>query len=101
MNRAVSRQVALWLRLHADLSLVAGAFGLSPLDHTRADHGLRLWHATGSSPGVRSEIGVLSGPRAEVAYAVTVAFLETTLTDRLRVLQALRDVGMNILEYVH
>ena len=96
-----SQRVLGWLSLNTDLSLVASAFGLDPLAHRTADHGIQLVNKTGSDAGVRSEAGILHGPRRAVAYAVTVQFRDDSLGRRLRVLDALRTVGTDLLEYVH
>lgn len=101
VNRAVSSRVSDWLALNTDLSMVASAFALDPLSHVRSDHGLSLFNKTGSDVGVRSEAGVLRGPRASVAYTVTVQFEDELHITRLAVLQAMRTIGLDILEYVH
>jgi beta-lactamase class A len=56
---------------------------------------------TGSDTGVRSEVGVLRGPRAGVSYVVSTAFDDTDLSARLGVLDGMRAVGRDLLEYVH
>ena len=48
-----------------------------------------------------ADAGVLRGPRASVAYTVTVQFEDDAHTTRLAVLQAMRTIGLDILEYVH
>ena len=100
VSRAVSSRVSDWLALNTDLSMVASAFALDPLSHVRSDHGLSLLNKTGSAVGVRSEAGVLRGPRASVAYTVTVEFDDQAHTRRLAVLQTMRTIGIGILEYV-
>jgi beta-lactamase class A len=96
-----SQRVMGWLSLGSDLSMVAGAFGLDPLAHGRADHGTLLVNTTGSDVGVRAEVGALRGSRAAVSYAVTVVFDDDTMARRLAVLAAMRTVGEELLEYVH
>jgi beta-lactamase class A len=100
VNVATSQQVMEWLALGADLSMVASAFGLDPLAHRTTDHGLQLTNKTGTDVGVRSEAGVLRGPSGSVAYAVTMRFNDTDLTGRLAVLEGMRTLGTDILEYV-
>jgi len=100
VDAPTSRRVLGWLAGGSDQSMVASAFGLDPMDHALADHGIRLANTTGSDAGVRSDIGVLTGPRAAVAYAVSVQFADTSLTTRLAVLEAMRVVGTDLLEYV-
>ncbi len=70
VSRPVSEQVVAWLSLNADLSMVAGGFGLDPLCHTEPDRGVRLWNKTGTISDVRGDTGVASGPSGCVAYAV-------------------------------
>lgn len=97
----VSQRVISWLSLNTDLSMVASAFGLDPLAHRTAEHGILLVNKTGADPGVHSEAGVLRGPRAGVAYAVSTYFREENLQVRLRILDGMRSVGADLLEYVH
>lgn len=97
----VSQRVVGWLSLNADLSMVASAFGLDPLAHRMPDHNVLLMNKTGTDGGVRSEAGVLRGPRASVAYAVSTYFADSDLSSRLAVLNGMRQVGLDLLEYVH
>ena len=77
-----SSRVLGWLSLGSDLSMVASAFGLDPFSHRGVDHGLLLVNKTGSDTGVRSEAGILRGPRAAVAYAVSVQFNDSGIAHR-------------------
>lgn len=101
VDSLTSSRVLGWLSLNADLSMVASAFGLDPLSHRGVDHGVLLVNKTGTDDGVRSEAGVLRGPRAAVSYAVSVQFNDSGMPARLRVLDAMRTVGFDLLEYVH
>jgi beta-lactamase class A len=101
VDNLTSSRVLGWLSLNADLSMVASAFGLDPLSHRGVDHGLLLVNKTGTDDGVRAESGVLRGPRAAVSYAVSVQFNDSGMPARLRVLDAMRTVGFDLLEYVH
>jgi beta-lactamase class A len=101
VDSLTSSRVLGWLSLNSDLSMVASAFGLDPLSHRGADHGLLLVNKTGTDAGVRAEAGVLRGPRAGVAYAVSVQFNDSGIAARLRVLDAMRTAGFDLLEYVH
>ncbi|SEB50819.1 beta-lactamase class A [Paramicrobacterium humi] len=96
-----SQRLVDWLSLNMDLSLVASAFGLDPLSHRQGTHELTLFNKTGSDAGVRAEVGVLRGPRAGVAYAVATSFSDSDLLTRLAVIDALRTLGNDLLEYVH
>lgn len=100
VDPTVSRRVSDWLAQNADLSMVASAFGLDPLAHGHSDHGLVLVNKTGSDAGVRADAGVLRGPRASVAYAVTVVFDDDSHVRRSAVLNTMRTIGLDVLEYV-
>jgi beta-lactamase class A len=50
---------------------------------------------------VRSEVGVLRGPRAGITYAVSTYFDDSSLATRLSVLEGMRIVGLDLLEYVN
>ena len=80
---------------------MASAFGLDPLSHRGADHNTLLVNKTGTDRGVRSEAGALRGSKRALAYAVTIQFNDDSLPARLRVLDAMHAVGLDLLEYVH
>lgn len=101
VDALTSQRVMGWLSLNSDLSLVASAFGLDPLSHRGADHNTLLVNKTGSDRGVRAEAGALRGGSRAVAYAVSIQFNDDGLQARLRVLEAMRTVGFDLLEYVH
>lgn len=101
VSPAVSAQVGEWLNLNTDLSMVAAATGLDPFRHEDDKHGLLFINKTGRDDGVRAEAGVLAGPRAGVAYAITVCFDDLTISHRVRVSEALRTFGLDLMEYVH
>jgi beta-lactamase class A len=101
VDHVTSQRVLGWLSLGSDLSMVASAFGLNPLSHRTADHGIQLVNVTGTDVGVRSEVGILRGPRTGVAYAATIQFADSALPTRLGVLDAMRVIGYDLLEYVH
>ncbi|ARC55555.1 hypothetical protein AS850_00500 [Frondihabitans sp. 762G35] len=99
LDTPVSNRVLGWLSTGTDLSLVASAFGLDPVAHRARDHDLQLVNLTGATAGVRSEVGALRGPRRGIAYAVTVAFDDVDLAARLRVLDVMHTVGLDLLEF--
>lgn len=101
ISAAVSAEVVGWLALNADLGLAAGATGLDPLSHAGTGKELLLVNKTGRDRGIRAEAGVLAGPRAGVAYAMIVQFTEDTPLDRLRVQDAFRVFGADLMESVH
>ncbi|WP_233201805.1 serine hydrolase [Cryobacterium sp. Y11] len=96
-----SARVIGWLSLNSDLSMVASAFGLNPLAHREHDLGLLMVNKTGTDAGVRSEVGILRGPRAGVTYAVSIVFDDSRLAARLAVLDGMRAFGADLLEYAH
>ncbi|MGO3885369.1 MAG: serine hydrolase [Mycetocola sp.] len=100
VDPATSAQVTEWLSRNMDLSLVASAFGMDPLAHRDNRHGLTLVNKTGVDSNIRVEAGVLTGPRAGVSYAVAASFADHELRSRLAVVDALRTVGEDLLEYV-
>lgn len=101
VSPSVSAQVAEWLSLNHDLSLVASATGLDPFAHENDQHGLLFVNKTGRAPGVRAEAGVLGGPRAGVAYALIVNFDDLSIAHRLRAHDAFRVLGVELMEYVY
>lgn len=101
VSPGVSAQVAEWLSLNHDLSLVASATGLDPFAHENDRHGLLFVNKTGRSEGVRAEAGVLGGPRAGVAYALIVNFDDLSIAHRLRAHDAFRVLGVELMEYVY
>jgi beta-lactamase class A len=101
VSLGVSQRVVSWLSLNSDLSMVSSAFGLDPLTHRAADHRVLLVNKTGADAGVRSEVGVLRGPRASVTFALSTYFDDTNLDTRLAVIEGMRTVGYDLLEYVH
>lgn len=101
VDGATSGRVLDWLAQGVDSSMVASAFGLDPLERNSHQHGVAVVNKTGTEFGLRSEVGLLSGPRTSVAYAVTVQFDDSALSSRLRVLDAMRIVGYDLLEFVH
>ncbi|HWM17819.1 MAG TPA: serine hydrolase [Microbacterium sp.] len=100
VSAGVSAQVAEWLSLNHDLSLVASATGLDPFAHENDEHGLLFINKTGQDAGIRVEAGVLAGPRAGVAYALIVCFDDLSIAHRLRAHEAFRTLGVDLMEYV-
>lgn len=100
VSPGVSAQVAEWLSLNHDLSLVASATGLDPFSHENDEHGLLFINKTGRDAGIRVEAGVLAGPRAGVSYALIVCFDDLSIMHRMRAHEAFRTLGMELMEYV-
>ncbi|MCC2032505.1 serine hydrolase [Microbacterium sp. BWT-G7] len=100
VSPGVSAQVAEWLSLNHDLSLVASATGLDPFAHENDEHGLLFVNKTGRDAGIRVEAGVLAGPRAGVSYALIVCFDDLSIYHRMRAHEAFRTLGVELMEYV-
>lgn len=100
VSPGVSAQVAEWLSLNHDLSLVASATGLDPFSHENDEHGMLFINKTGRDSGIRVEAGVLAGPRAGVSYALIVCFDDLSIMHRMRAHEAFRTLGMELMEYV-
>lgn len=92
VSRAVADRVLGWLGTDADLSMVAAAFGLDPLAHDEPDRGVHLVNKTGTIETVRVDVGLVRGPAATLAYAVTASWAEGA-DPRDRVLADMRAVG--------
>ncbi|GAB3615722.1 serine hydrolase [Okibacterium endophyticum] len=101
VDQKVSQRVAGWLSLNSDLSLVGSSFGLDPFSHRAHDHGIQLFNSTGTDSGVRADAGVVRGPRAGATYAVAMSFSDTELPVRLAVVDAMRTIGNDVLEYIY
>ena len=86
-----------WLRRSVDHSMVLSGLGLDPLSHGMQEGGLRVWNKTGTDTGVRCDTGVISGPRAAFAYAVTANW--TGAVEIRDVLDGMKSVGEIILAH--
>ncbi len=96
-SKAVSRQILDWLALDTDTSMVAGALGMDPLAHSELDRGMTLAHKTGTSSGIRADVGLATGPRGAVGYAVLASFHDN---DRDRVLGEMFRVGERVRRHI-
>jgi len=93
----VSARVLDWIGLNTDLSMVAAAFGLDPLAHLDVDRGMLLRNKTGTISTVRADVGVVTGARRRLAYAVLAEWTpESPAGARDEVLAAMRAVGEGI-----
>ena len=93
VSPTVSARVRAWLATDADLSMVAAAFDLDPLCHSEPDHGIALFHKTGTVETARIDVGCVTGPAAGVAYAAAANWEDDDLGIRHRVLAAMRELG--------
>lgn len=90
-----------WIALGVDLSMVGSAFGLDPLAHQEPDRGVRLWSKTGTSEGVRADVGLVDidgrGAGRRTAYAAICNWPADGEDLRDEVLAAMRGIGDAIL----
>ena len=93
---ATSATVLGWLGNGLDLSMVAAGWGLDPLAHAGPDRGIWLHHKTGTDDGVRCDVGLLTGPRRRVAYAVLANWDPARGDHRDAVLATMRDLGLQL-----
>ncbi|HEX6151102.1 serine hydrolase [Nocardioides sp.] len=82
-----------WISLGVDLSMVGSAFGLDPLAHQDPDRGVRLWSKTGTSDGVRADVGLVELDGRRTAYAAICNWPPDSEDLRDRVLAAMRAIG--------
>lgn len=95
ISPAVSGRVLDWLALNTDLSMVGSAFGLDPLAHQETDRGVLLRNKTGTISTARIDVGVVSGPRRSLAYAV-LANWEPATDPRDAVLERMGAIGAQL-----
>ena len=103
LTEHVSNQLAEWMSLNTDLSMVASAFGLDPLAHSAADaahHGVRVQNKTGTDIGVRADVGHVTGPDGAISYAVLANFAPSDPALPETVLTAMREIGRLLQESV-
>lgn len=98
---AVSPEVAEWLSLNTDLSMVADAFGLDPLAHngigTPVPGGITVINKTGTDAGVRADIGLVHARGKATAYAVLANWDEQEDGDcTAAVITRMREIGRQI-----
>lgn len=85
-----------WLATGVDLSMVAASFGLDPLAHAESDRGVRLWNKTGTSDGVRADVGLVEIGGRRTAYAVLCTWPVDGPDLRDDVLAAMRGIGSGV-----
>jgi beta-lactamase class A len=99
VSPGVSHTVTSWLRLNADLSMVAADWGLDPLAHVGSAT-LSLFNKTGSDAGVRADIGTLVGPAGSVSYAVIANWPADRPERAPAVYAAMRTIGAAIRDLI-
>ena len=86
-----------WLSTGVDLSMVGSAFGLDPLAHADPDRDVRVWCKTGTSDGVRADVGLIEIDGIRTAYAVLCAWPVDGPDLRDDVLATMRGIGEELL----
>lgn len=81
-----------WLSSGVDLSMVASAWGLDPLAHGE-DPEVRLVNKTGTSDGVRADVGLVTRGGRRTAYAVLASWDSARPDLRGPVLDTMRAIG--------
>ena len=105
VDRPTSERVLSWIGGSAETSFIAAALGSgstgvgdpSPNDNPS---GLHIVSMVGVEAGMRSEAGLLFGPRGIVAFAVIIEFDRDSMAAQLSVVDTLRVVGLDLMEYV-
>ncbi len=82
-----------WIGLGVDLSMVGSAFGLDPLAHLEPDRGVRIWSKTGTSEGVRVDVGLVELDGRRTAYAAICNWPTDGVDLRDDVLATMRAIG--------
>jgi beta-lactamase class A len=82
-----------WIELGVDLSMIGSAFGLDPLAHREPDRGVRLWSKTGTSDGVRADVGLVEIDGDRTAYAAICNWPTDGPDLRDEVLATMRAIG--------
>ena len=96
LGRKLSLRVLEWLRHGVDLSMVPSGLGLDPLAHAGRDRDLRVFSKTGTSDGVRADVGVVMGPEDTWAYAVIAGWDPAEGDRRDEVLATMRQIGRTV-----
>jgi beta-lactamase class A len=93
IDRPAHDRVLDWIELGVDLSMVGSAFGLDPLAHQEPDRGVRLRSKTGTSDGVRSDVGLVEVDGHRTAYAAICNWPTDGPDLRDEVLATMRAIG--------
>jgi beta-lactamase class A len=100
VSPGASSRVRGWLAHGADLSMVAAPFGLDPLARGETDVGLTLVNKTGTDPGTRADVGVVTRAGRGLAYAVLARFEPGRDESRTTVLEGMHRVGTALRAYL-
>jgi beta-lactamase class A len=100
VSPAACSRVRGWLTHGADLSMVAAPFGLDPLARGETDLGLTLINKTGTDPGTRADVGVVTRAGQGLAYAVLARFEPGRDAARHAVLEGMHRMGIALRTYL-
>jgi beta-lactamase class A len=100
VSPGVCSRVRGWLTHGADLSMVAAPFGLDPLARGETDVGSTLINKTGTDPGIRADVGVVTRAGRGLAYAVLARFEPGRADTRHAVLEGMHRVGIALRTYL-
>lgn len=98
VSPGVSARVSAWL-LHAPSR--GGLTGLDVVARGGTAQELALLSRAAQSPGLFAESGVVAGSRAGAAYALIVQFDESSIAQRMRVIDVFRTLGAELLDDVY
>ncbi|WP_259180178.1 class A beta-lactamase-related serine hydrolase [Mycetocola sp. BIGb0189] len=100
VNPEVSARVLRWLGSGSYPGSVVGALGLDPGLRGGVRFGIGGYALASRELGLRAETGVVRGPSASVCFAIKVSFRETDATSGFAVQQGLRELGLELLDFV-
>jgi beta-lactamase class A len=100
VSPGASARVRGWLAHGADLSMVAAPFGLDPLARGETGRRLTLCNKTGTEPGTRADVGVVTRAGRGVAYAVIAGWDPGRDACRDAVLERLHGMGLALRAYL-
>jgi beta-lactamase class A len=100
VSPGASARVRGWLAHGADLSMVAAPFGLDPLARGETGRRLTLCNKTGTEPGTRADVGVVTRAGRGVAYAVVARWDPGRDACRHEVLEGLHRTGVALRTYL-
>lgn len=100
ISRSVSDQLDAWLSTGVDLSMVASAFGLDPLAHTKPDRGFSVRNKTGTDAAVRADVGTVERNGTSLSYAVIANWDAAGPDLRDSVLAGMRSIGGVIRDFL-
>ena len=99
VSPGASARVRGWLAHGADLSMVAAPFGLDPLARGETGRRLTLFNKTGTDPGTRADVGVVTRAGHGLAYAALAHWEDGRVESRNAALEGLHRLGAALRDY--